>query len=77
MTATTGHPKNAPRIGAAVDTQHRLTDIQYAVYECGLSIDAAAVRIGTTHTKILQELATTPIPSWFRRTQGSPQGTGP
>jgi hypothetical protein len=60
-----------------VETSPRLTDLQYYVYECGVSIPDVAARIGTTNTQILTELATTPIPSWFRDKQDTQQGTGP
>lgn len=48
-----------------METQPRLTDLQYYIYECGVSVATAATRIGTTPTRILTELAATPVPPWF------------
>jgi len=42
-----------------------ISDLQFAAYECELPIDVIATRIGSTPTRVREELAGTPVPDWL------------
>lgn len=42
-----------------------ITDLQYAYFECEMSLETIALRTGSTPTALRDELARTPVPNWL------------